>query len=397
MPSLCSVSQSEPLPAAKGIECGNDIVVLDTDAEMEMATKEECQPVNNEDSLPAKQTDEAVSSIENPLECPAKTKETKLASGSESLTPNSKKRRVSPNEDSGSKQKQQKKVNQMTLSSFFFQRKNNAPSATSSSSKTPSRKATSASKPTSPVPQADTSKSGKCPAKDPVVIDVDMDTEKSPTSDKSSEETKPSRKEVTEKKQEIQTVVETKTAAESDKPAKEEPSSSMETERAAESSPSKTVNVLSASVVKKKTRARAAKSKKPNSDEKENNGRKAKQSTPKAKKTKALDSLATTTGSKMEAAKKEPKREVKKELSEDELSEENRALLQKYRTMKERYLERVNDVMNEHKDGLSEEVFGTIQLESIADGTELKTNDANHCEEFPSEVVTNMALLIEGR
>ena len=91
---------------------------------MEVAMEEEPQ-TDIKDSQPSnpaldKQSDGVEMSIDGPIEV-SDEKDVQDLSTSELSTPNSKKRRVTPNDDSGSKQKQQKKVNQMTLSSFFFQ------------------------------------------------------------------------------------------------------------------------------------------------------------------------------------------------------------------------------------------------------------------------------------
>ena len=384
MPSLCSVSQSDPIQTDKGKECDND---------MEVELEEGCQ-ADNKDSptpkpSPTKHSDGASSSIDDTVVCPANTNEsedTETASSSESSTPNSKKRKVTPPDDPGSKQKQQKKVNQMTLSSFFFQGKKNKTTA-ATPSKTPPKRARTASKSPSPAPKPDKEAAKKSLIRDLVVVPANSnrDTDESQATSTTSEETKLYPKRVAEEADE-------RTSNECEEPSQKDLPSSSDTKPAAESSSTKTINVLSASAVKKK---RPSRSRKATSNGKENNAEKAtkltstakKTSTPKkastAKKTKQLDSLATTV--------------AKKEFSEDELSQENRGLLQKYRAMKERYLERVNDVTNNHTEGLPEEDFGTIQLEAIKDGTELKTNETSQCEEFPSQVVINMALLIEGR
>ncbi len=403
MPSLCSVSQSsqsDPITTAKGKECGNDIIDLDTDGDMEIAVEDDCR-TDNKDSptskpSPTKHSDGASSLIDDTVACPANTNEsedTKTTSTSASSTPNSKKRKVTPPDDPGSKQKQQKKVNQMTLSSFFFQGKKNK-TTDATPSKTPPKRARTASKSPSPAPKADKNAAKKSLVTDLVVVPVNRnrDTDESQATNTPSEETKLSPKKVAEEADGIMISVETKTSNECQEPLQKDLPSSSDTKPTAESSSTKTINILSASAVKKK---RPSRSRKATSNGKENNAEKATQSTstakkastPKkastAKKTKQLDSLATTV--------------AKKELSESELSEENRGLLQKYRAMKERYLERVNDVTNNHREGFPEEDFGTIQLEAITDGTELKTNETSQCEEFPPQVVTNMALLIEGR
>ena len=388
MPSLFSVSESDPSQSAKAKECGNDIIVLDADTDMniEVTTDEQSRTdikdmgLSNHSLTIQSNVDE--SSIDDRIEFSTETKgidQIEKISASDLSTPNSKKRRVTPSDDSGSKQKQQKKVNQMTLSSFFFKGSNVATTA-STPSKMPNQEATK-----SPSPPSTSEKTfGMNPAMDPMTIDVDIETDQLQTTSSSSDEVKPPPKKATVSADKIETSIETNLNHGSAVSSVIIPAGSQSTKMATDSS-TKTINVLSQSAVKKKTRARPAKPRNTDSSKgKESSARKAKQSASSTKKTKPLDSLATTAV-------------VKKKLSEGELSEENRALLRKYRAMKERYMERVHDVTNKHKDGLQEEDLGTVKFQPIRDDIELKTKDAGQCEEFPSQVVTNMALLIEGR
>ena len=374
MPSLCSVSERDPSQSAKAKECGDDITVVDADADIDVTAEGESQ-TDNKDSLPSnsalnKQSDSSGTSIDDPIEVSTES-EAQGHTTSESSTPNSKKRQITPNDDSGSKQKQQKKVNQMTLSSFFF-KGSKTPTTASTPSKTPQRKATKSPKNRTPPP-SEAKKGETSRAEKSEVIDVDMVPDEGQSTTTPSEESKPSPTEIAVK---METSEETKLNDGSAVCSVDVIASAPGTKPTTESLATNAINVLSESVVKKKPRARAAKSKKNSPSAKESSARKP-------KKTKALDSLVTNV--------------VKKELSESELSEENRSLLQKYRTMKERYLERVHDVNNKHKAGLPEEDLGDINLQPITDDTELKTNDTGNCEEFPSQVVSNMALIIEGR
>ena len=71
MPSLFSVSESDPIQSAKPKECGNDIIVLDADADMEVAMEEEPQ-TDIKDSQPSnpaldKQSDGVEMSIDGPI------------------------------------------------------------------------------------------------------------------------------------------------------------------------------------------------------------------------------------------------------------------------------------------------------------------------------------------
>lgn len=387
MPSLFNVSESDPIQAAKPKECGNDIIVLDADADMEVAMEDESQTDNKGPQLsnPAlnKQSGDAGMSIDDPIEVSDEKDSQDLAT-SESSTPNSKKRRVTPNDDSGSKQKQQKKVNQMTLSSFFF-KGNKATTSVSTPSKTPQRTASSA--PKTPTPSSTGKQLTEKKLEDAFVpIEVDKDANQSQPAATPSKAMQSTPKPATKTENNTETSVETESKHGSAVCEVEIAAEVPETKPTNEPSTANLINVLSESVVKKKPRAKTTKSKKtsPKKTSPKKTGPSGKESTArKPKKTKALDSLVTNV--------------EKKELSESDLADENRSLLQKYRTMKERYLERVHDVTKKHRDGLPEEDLGNITLQPITDDTELKTNEDGSCEDFPSQVVANMALLIEGR
>jgi hypothetical protein len=80
-----------------------------------------------------------------------------------------------------------------------------------------------------------------------------------------------------------------------------------------------------------------------------------------------------------------------KQLTEDELSEDRLLLHKNYRSMKERYLERASQLISHAKSGIDEETFEVPNLEKLGEGESLDDDD------FPTRVVSNMALLIEGR
>jgi hypothetical protein len=83
-------------------------------------------------------------------------------------------------------------------------------------------------------------------------------------------------------------------------------------------------------------------------------------------------------------------------LTENELSEERRSLNDKYRAMRLRYLERAAGLVDESRDGLVEELYEVPALQA---GDEHKSNSREGCiiEEFSTQVVANMVLLVEGR
>jgi len=100
-----------------------------------------------------------------------------------------------------------------------------------------------------------------------------------------------------------------------------------------------------------------------------------------------------------------------KTLSLDELPEERRTLLQSHNAMKARYVTRASELVIQYRnDGIEEEKdfnLGTVDLfQPVTDESELKLLNNNtaaaaagetNCEEFPTQVLTNMGLLIEGR
>jgi hypothetical protein len=80
-----------------------------------------------------------------------------------------------------------------------------------------------------------------------------------------------------------------------------------------------------------------------------------------------------------------------KNLTEEELSEDRRTLHKKYRAMKQRYLKRAAELISQAKTGIEDETFHVPNLEQLGNEESL------HDDDFPARVVSNMALLIEGR
>jgi hypothetical protein len=80
-----------------------------------------------------------------------------------------------------------------------------------------------------------------------------------------------------------------------------------------------------------------------------------------------------------------------KQLTEVELSEDRLTMLKNYRIMKERYLERAAQLISQAKNSIEEETFDVPNLEHLGEGKSLDDDD------FPTRVVSNLALLIEGR
>jgi hypothetical protein len=420
MPSLFSVSESDPSESAKTKLCdnNNEIIDLATDNDIEVTTvgesrtdKRDSRPSNS--SLANKSDAAVLSSTDEPHVNAKDLEKTERSSKS-----GSKKRRVTPNIDSGSKKKQQKKVNQMTLSNFFFQRNNNAKTASTppeidkettatadseevGASASPPRKVRSATNNPSPASTMEKETTEKNATENHEQINLDLDTDQlqassssttsggDPTERGSTEEINDSSKNEEGNVDKIKPSVETKLNLENLNSSKKTLAASLETKTTSESSSTNATIVLPESAVTKKTPSGPAHdasltpiSRKSDENEKGSSAHKAKESDS-AKKTKSSELPYTFM--------------AEEKLSEEDLSEERCSLLRKYRKMKVRYLERAYDVTHRHKDGLDEEDLGTTKLQPITDGTELKTNDANNCEDFPTQVVTNMAPLIEGR
>lgn len=87
-------------------------------------------------------------------------------------------------------------------------------------------------------------------------------------------------------------------------------------------------------------------------------------------------------------------------LTEKDLSSERRSLNDKYRVMRELYLKRATGLVAQSRDGLVEERYEVPALQVIQD---TNSHSSEECisnsdgEEFSTQVVANMVLLIEGR
>lgn len=418
MPSLLSVSESDLTETSKTRQCSYNDVILNTDDDTEIATVGEfpTENVSSEESHPTltKNSNATSPSICEPLKPAANAKDLEKTEGlpTSASTPNRKKRRVSPNSDSGSKQKLQKKVNQMTLSSFFFQRVNNTSASCTPTkvdketavktdsveliaSTSPPRKFTSTTYDPSLATTSKEDITGKNLNLDDgkAYLDTDighaqmrsrtlevafrekgMSRQIAPlqNNDAGGEEMNNPRIETNLKHENLD--CSTKTLA-----------ASLETEATSEPSPINTAIVIMEVAAKKKKKSRPTHSvlTTPVSKKKleGSNTTKAKQSAS-TKKSISPESHATIV--------------TKKVLSVGDLSEESSKLLKKYSAMKNLYLKRAQNVTRRHKEGLNEEDLCTARLQPVTDDTKLKPNDANYCEEFPTQVVTNMALLIEG-
>jgi hypothetical protein len=422
MPSLFSIPQGDPCETTKTKQSESDIITIGTEMEIEVTSVGESQHdgKNAQPSIPsiATTSDAVQSSTEEPFERNFDVKDQEKAERSSTSlsTPNSKKRRVSPNDDSGSKQKQQKKVNQMTLSSFFFQKSKNAtPSSTSpkkrnqskvtvqldevDASTQSSRKVASTKNDSSSITTLEKDTSEGTLIEGHEIIDLVSETDKLQAGSTATVLNSTDGLLTVEKeplsKDEKEAVVKTKPSSEVEVDNDSADSSKKFTVsqklKPNSKAPTETTNVLPASAVKKKKKTASGPS------------RSASTTSPTPKSNTKARRTSATKDSQSASTKKEKSLEspdtitAKKKLSEADLSEESCVLLQKYRTTKERYLERAQDVTQKHKGGLAEEDLGKVELQPIADATELKTNDANHCEEFPTPVMANMALLIEGR
>jgi len=407
MPSLVNISKGETTENSEKEKCFQNDIILNADTDVGTTTGRQVQ-TDDSDLRPSKSPCTEVSDENKPsttegedVIIPVNTKgmeETDESSSSSAPSPNSKKRRVTPTGDSGIKKKQQKVVNHMSLSSFFFQRSENI-TTTSTPSKIVKAMAKSGnSDVVIPRVTSTVKNSSSIPTSENDTPDKNRDCEldivtDQPQNDKSAK-VKPDEKEVTRKI--IPSEGETRNSPstkinldhETEKSPRDTQAVSLETKIDSDSVSTTTTRIdpteLAFETENPSDVAQSAPStssvRTKNKNSKRSNTRKGKKSES-TENSKSPESLASVT---------------KKKLSEGDLTKESYALLQKYRKMKKRYLERASEITCRHKDGLDEEEFGTVKLLPLSEDTKLKMNDSNLCEEFPTEVVANMASLIEG-
>jgi hypothetical protein len=355
-----------------------------------------------------------------------------------SLTsPPNKKRRVTPNDDSASKQDQQKKVNQMTLSSFFFQGDKNKKSTTTSTppSNSTGKKKTLLSRKhprtddddedefSSTRPKEDLSttiiSNGGSNNENEIEI-IDLESDNNDDQGNSSEETNCMEKELkTDEKNQRTAVGASKVMDPSITDAASDVSITANTAKAKVTqttlSTASITNFLTPSAVKKKrssptTLATAGKS---SINKKITTKKTATSTARKSPKRQSTTSTKKSVKSELESSSSHfsPTKVIaKKTLSLEELPEERRILLQSHNIMKARYLNRASELVTQYRDdGIEEEkdfYDGTLDLlQPITDESELKllentsasAETETNCKEFPTQVLTNMGLLIEGR
>jgi hypothetical protein len=83
-------------------------------------------------------------------------------------------------------------------------------------------------------------------------------------------------------------------------------------------------------------------------------------------------------------------------LTEIDLSEDRRCLDGKFRAMRERYLKRASELVAEVRDGLEEERYETPALRGGFE-PESAASEGGDGEQFSTQVVANMVVLVEGR
>lgn len=353
-----------------------------------------------------------------------------------SLTsPPNKKRRVTPNDDSASKQDQQKKVNQMTLSSFFFQGDKNKKSTTTStppSNSTGNKKTLlsrkhprtdddedefSSTRPKEDLSTTIISNGGSNNENEIEIIDLESDN--NDDQGNNSEETNFMEKELKTDEKNQPTAVGASTVMDpSITDAASDVSITANTAKAKVTqttlSTASITNFLTPSAVKKKrspptTPATAGKS---SINKKITTKKTATSTARKSPKRQSTTSTKKSVKSELESSSSHfaPTKVIAKTLSLEELPEERRTLLQSHNTMKARYLNRASELVTQYRnDGIEEEkdfYDGTLDLlQPVTDESELKLLENNsasaetetNCKEFPTQVLTNMGLLIEGR
>ena len=357
-------------------------------------------------------------------------------------SPPNKKRRVTPNDDSASKQDQQKKVNQMTLSSFFFQGDKNKKSTTTSTppsnSSTGNKKTLvsrkhprtdddedededecSSTRPKEDLSTTIISNGGSNNENENEIEIIDLESDNNDDQGNNSEETNLMEKELNTDEKNQPTAVGASTVMDpSITDAASDVSITANTAKAKVTqttlSTASITNFLTPSAVKKKrspptTPATAGKS---GINKKITKKKTATSTARKSPKRQSTTSTKKSVKSELESSSSHfaPTKVIAKTLSLEELPEERRTLLQSHNTMKARYLNRASELVTQYRDdGIEEEkdfYDGTLDLlQPVTDESELKLLENNsasaetetNCKEFPTQVLTNMGLLIEGR
>ncbi|KAG7346354.1 chromatin assembly factor 1 subunit A [Nitzschia inconspicua] len=379
MPSLVSVSQ-QTAPVGKTTDYDSSSSQEGT-VTGHSENKTDPTMMDGEDrSRDVESSERVVSSIDDGTS-PKHTHPIEEPSAKSSTTPKSKKRKVTPGSDIESKQSQQKKVNQLSLSSFFLPAGSNKsttstppPSShencTRISSSTKKRKVTSH---TSGVLEKISSSTRKSPRtktlnrtedktmpliRKKVGRELDEDNEKLdtgsgdaelPAQDIQTDGDRPQREQNLKANEEEEVVgLCNNTEEENDE----------ETSAGGEVSKTNDQNEppITVATKKQKTKRRAA-----------------------------AKSKTTVEERSVKEESEPPTR-----LAEEEFDDDRRTLLHNYRTMKERYLERVAQLIDQAKRGIEEESYEVPKLEALGEGESLDD------DEFPTQVVSNMALLIEG-
>jgi hypothetical protein len=279
-----------------------------------------------------------------------------------------KKRKVTPTEDSESRQSQQKKVNQLSLSSFFLTASGKSDAGGSPLNVTSRKKRKHATSKNSVLeelksPQQELLDASTITVHDEEMKDVDLPNSCSNGDDKGSSPNE--MKLGTYEGDPVRRRVDDNSAQESSK-GKEEP---------AENNVEDGVAVQSVDVAREQAHIRQTNEESP-------------AVTSIASKRKA-DTKKKATKLKNDEISVNP--EPPKRLSEDDLPKDRLSLHQKFQTMKKRYLERNEQLISQARGGVEEEDFERAELAPLG-----KDESLEH-EEFPTGVVANLALLIEGR
>ena len=384
MPSLVgAVKDFDPI-AAK-IEGGS---AVDPGAAQSISPAEGSHNMETEASVKAETSVEVKNS--DGKEDPASSQSTDSIND-EDATPKSKKRKVTPAEDSESKQTQQEKVKQMSLSSFFLPAKDGAgksPMAAVTGSAKPAKNSSSGKKRSAAPENGSVLENLPSPRKRPLEERLEENSDDGDEKMKDGDATsKDAEKDSKLPAADDDSKVEEEGAADA-KPAVDtamdisnsgEAESSIDDKKGAKEANDKP----EPDVVDLSTESEATKSK-------PEDGKKGE--TPAAVAKPAVKPKSTR-----KRAPKKKSAEQKKEpalparLEEKDLSEERRSLHQKYQAMKVRYLERSSQLVSQARGGMEEEGYEKQALEPLDE------NESLDEEDFPTRVVGNMALIVEGR
>jgi hypothetical protein len=363
MPSLIGAVNDMDPPVTAKIEDGSSTVVADIGAVRSVPPTDE-----NMESEPGDKVVilDDVKEDDGNGEDPASSESD---NGNADTSPKSQKRKVTPSGDSESKQSQQEKVKQMSLSSFFLPAKvgvsdRKSPLASENVKMSGTKRTTRSSAKNGSVLE-NLPSPRKRPLEDAMTKGNDVEAMKSESiQEDGTKESPPDTDNTTIEKSDAEEPINGGSAKESEDNSGNEEKTKGQTDSKV---------IVDLSTEEEVTEAQP---------------HDAEEAAAAARKPKAPRKRASNKASKAEQ-KKAPTPPAR--LEEKDLDGDRRSLHQKYQTMKVRYVERSSQLVSQARSGIEEENFGKQKPEPLGE------NETLEDEDFPTRVVGNMALIIEGR